>query len=128
MSLILFWKRHVAKKQPKNMYVKFKKRLNSNDFALFFARFLYLGRNFPKINIPKTLILHLAYSFKIALIILFKKSRVRNYHRTGPHWQQLLNDVQNGHKPKRPQTKTATNQNGHKPKRPQSRTATGSAQ
>ena len=30
----------------------------------------------------------------------------------------------NGHKPKRPQTGTATNRNGHKPKRPQTETAT----
>ena len=30
----------------------------------------------------------------------------------------------NGHKPKRPQTKTATNRNGHRPKRPQTETAT----
>ena len=30
----------------------------------------------------------------------------------------------NGHKPKRPQTETATNRNGHKPKRPQTGTAT----
>ena len=30
----------------------------------------------------------------------------------------------NGHKPKRPQTETATDRNGHKPKRPQTGTAT----
>ena len=30
----------------------------------------------------------------------------------------------NGHKPKRPQTETATDRNGHKPKRPQTETAT----
>ena len=30
----------------------------------------------------------------------------------------------NGHKPKRPQTQTATNRNGHRPKRPQTGTAT----
>ena len=30
----------------------------------------------------------------------------------------------NGHKPKRPQTETATNRNGHRPERPQTETAT----
>ena len=30
----------------------------------------------------------------------------------------------NGHKPKRPQTGTATDRNGHKPKRPETETAT----
>ena len=35
--------------------------------------------------------------------------------------QKMINrdSGHNGHKPKRPQTETATDRNGHKPKRPQ---------
>ena len=47
----------------------------------------------------------------------------RNGHK--PKWPQTETATdRNGHRPERPQTETATNRNGHRPERPQTETAT----
>jgi len=74
LTLIPFLERHIANQQPKNMHAKLKHFKEVTILQLsFFSNFLYLRRNFLKINEQKTSILHVAYisEINLHLIILF---------------------------------------------------------
>ena len=59
------------------------------------------------------------------LVITATNRNGQNLSGHKPKWPQTGSATdRNGHKPKRPQTETATDRNGHRPKRPQTETDT----
>ena len=59
------------------------------------------------------------------LVTTATKRNGQNPNGHKPKWPQTETATnRNGHRPERPQTGTATNRNGHRPKRPQTETAT----